>query len=293
MDDFFTKIILLGEESLTGIYLLTFVIGGLIASQILTVHVSIRRVTYVWWIASLNLALMVSQLGWATAPAAADAGLFSALCILMISINVIFGVGLYYASAGRSNDIDGNVSRAWLGFVPIANLWLIFGGRKKAIYNESPRPIWARWLLDPALIIGAVFIFGLAQIIGNVIERAPLYDVADSEVLRDLITKNQTLEESFAAEAISSGAVLPIQVDEITTFSDISADGDLLRLRFDVSEQILGMRPDFINTLAKQYCAEDMFATDIARGGTIAIDYFGPDEQIIQSYEITSNECLN
>lgn len=293
MDQFFVKLLLLEEGALMGIAFLLIIVGGLIGSQLFTVSISFRRVVYLWWLAGLNLALMLSQVGWAAVPAAADAGLLSALCILMFGLVVLFGMGLYYSSAGRSNDIGGDTSRAWLGFVPLANLWLIFAGRKKPSLEESPRPAWARWGLDPILIIGAIFVFAIAQVLGDVAERTPAYDVADSPALRDLIIESQTLEESFAAEAQASGAELPIRIDDITTFSDIRAEGRTLRIRYDVDRQISGFRSDFGDTLARQYCGPDMFAADIARGGTIAIDYFGPDGRLIQDYEITSEDCSN
>lgn len=291
MDRFFVKLLLLGDGALMGIFFLLIIAGGLIGSQLFTVRVSFRRVVYLWWLAGLNLALMFSQVGWAAVPVAADAGLLSALCILMLGVVVLFGMGLYYSSAGRSNDIGGDTSRAWLGFVPFANLWLICARRKKPSPDATADPAWARWVLDPILVIGALFVFLIAQVLGEVAERMPAYDVADSPALRDLITESQTLEESFATEAQASGAELPIRIDEITTFSEIRAEGRTLRIRYDVDRQISGFRSDFGDTLARQFCGPDMFAADIARGGTIAIDYFDPDGRLIQHYEITREAC--
>jgi len=141
------------------------------------------------------------------------------------------------------------------------------------------------------IIIGALCVFAIAQVLGDVAERTPAYDVADSPALRDLIIESQTLEESFATEAQASGAELPIRIDEITTFGDIRAEGRTLRIPYDVERQISGFRAYFGDTLARQYCGPDIFAADIARGGTIAIDYFGPDGRLIQDYEITSEDC--
>lgn len=291
MDQFFVKLLLLDEQYFVGLTLLLIAFGGLIGSQIFKVRATFRRVAYLWWLALLNLALMMTQLGWVATAAAAEAGVFSAFCILMLSCVVLFGIGLYYASAGRSNDIHGNTSRAWLGFVPLANLVLVFSKRKNPLFGQTPRPLWARWGLDPILVVGALFVFAIAQGFGDVIEDAPTYNAAGNQALNDLITANQTLEESFAMEAEASRSALPIEIDEITTFSDIRAEGRSLRIRYDISQQITGFTPEFGQTLAGQYCSPDMFASDIARGGTIALDYFGPDGELIQGYEITSSDC--
>ncbi|QFT45372.1 hypothetical protein FIU97_02175 [Roseivivax sp. THAF40] len=291
MDHFFIKLLLLEESAIIGVAILLMVVGGLLAARIFDVGVAFRRVTYLWWIAGLYLLLMLSQFGWSAVPAAADAGLLSALVIMLLGTFALFGAGIYYGSAARSNDIGGDTSRAWLGFVPFANLWLIFSGRKDVIPSRAPRSKVARWVLDPMLVIGALFIVAFSQGVEEVLEDTPAYDVADSQALVDLINQSQTLEESFEMEAEASGSQVPIRIDDITTLTDIRADGRTLHMRYDIAQQISGFRPGFEATLAIQFCDPEMFAADLGRGGTIAIEYYGPDGRLIQGYEITQSDC--
>lgn len=293
MDQFFVEYLLLNPFLMIGTNLLLTLIGGVVGAYFFTVRVRFRRVSYLWFLAGSNLALMIFQRGGgAFIPSAATAGLLSVLIIGLLSSFLFFGAALYYGSAARSNDIIGNTGKAWLGFVPLANLWLVFK-RGHIIHNLDikQRSAFTRFFADPLLVISALVVLTSIQVLGKVRQDSPIYQVSDSEALVALVANAQTLEESFAAEAAASSRELPIRIDEFTVFSAIEANGKTLRITFDVEQDFTSLSPAFKHALATQNCAPDMFAHDIRRGGRIILAYRGPDGQIIEEFEISRLNC--
>jgi len=291
MDQFLVSLLLLDEGAMIALAFVLIILGGFIGSWIFTVKISLRRVAYLWWFAGINLVLIISQMIWAATPTAAEGGYLSALILFGMGAFPVYGAALYYGSAARSNHIKGTTESAWLGFVPFANLWLLFKGTEISSTDTQQRPVLSRFVLDPVLVIGALFVLSLSQAISKVMEDTALYDTAESQALQSLITNAQTLEESFAAEARASGAQLPIRIDDITTFRSISAEGKTLRIEFDVERDISGFNSGFEAQLASQQCDPSMFATDIARGGRVVLAYYGPGGGLIDEFEITQADC--
>ncbi|MCE6959360.1 hypothetical protein LAZ40_09880 [Cereibacter sphaeroides] len=286
--------LLLNEGALVGIALLLIIAGGVVAAKVLTVEISFRRVTYLWFIALLTLGLSIAQFAWALTPAAANAGLLAVLMFVMMGLCALYGAGTYYASAARSRHIGGDTSRAWMGFVPIVNLWLFFkGGDPAAASGTGDRSGFARFVLDPLLVLGALFVITLSRGIDKVMEDTPLYNQTDSAALRQLLTESRTLEESFADEARLTRAQLPVRIDEITLLSGIEARQGTLRMTYDVEQDIPGLRTDFEATLAKAQCAPEVFGTDLARGGVIEMVYRAPSGRIIATYVISQADCTS
>ncbi|WP_404422621.1 hypothetical protein [Thalassospira australica] len=293
MDQLFISLLLQDEATLIGINVVLIIAGGIAAAFFLDVKITYRRVEYLWFIALSGLALTISQFLWALTPAAADAGLLSILIIVGMGSFALFGAAIYYASAARSRHICGQTSNAWLGFVPLANLWLIFKGGATSAYDpDKVRSKLSRLFPDPILVIGAIVVLALSQGIDKAVEYKGYYDPNDSEVLVSLIANAQTVEERFATEAKLSGAELPVRIDELTILSKIEAQGETLRITYDVEQDIFSFRPDFKLTLATMQCAPEMFGPDIARGGTIEMIYRAPGGRIIETYKITQSDCI-
>lgn len=289
MDRLVVSFLLLGEGAIIGSALLLVIVGGLITSQLLDVQIAFRRVTYIWCVALLGLGLSVSQVLWTLTPVAADTGLLWLLAGGALGAFVLFGAGLYYGSAARSRDIKGDTSSAWLGFVPIANLWLIFKRAERAMPQQ--RGVLSRYVLDPILIIGAILVIVASQLIGKALEEGPAYDLADSAALRTLVAEVQGVEERFAEEARLTRTQLPIRIDEITVLSDIEASGRTLRIFYDIERDIPGFRSNFKQTLAEIQCRPETLGSEILQGGMVEMIYRGPDGGTIATYAITQTDC--
>lgn len=291
MDQFFVSFLLLEGFAITGFALFLVVVGGVVASQIFKVKVAMRRVAYLWFVALAGLALSLSQFVWVLTPAAADAGLLSALVVGGLGSFALFGAGIYYGSAARSIHIQGNTRHAWLGFVPFANLWLMFAAAEDKLANPPSQSRFSRSVSDPILVVGALLVLGVSQLIDRALEEAPLYSSSDSQALSELVAKSQTLEESFATEARLSSEALPVEIDSITTLVSVTSEGRTLRIIYDVSDEIPALNEEFKASLASMQCAPEMFGFDIMRGGTVEMIYRGPGGRVIDTIVITAAEC--
>lgn len=292
MDKILVNLILLDELGIMALAGGLAIAGGGLGALLLKVRIPFRRVSYLWFLAGLNLALVIAQMGWLSVPAATEAGFFSAIMLGLFGSFLVFGLGIYYASAARSNDIKGNTRMAWMGFVPFVNLVLIFrrGGAMNA--ETGDRAGLARYVYDPLLVVGALAVFTLSKGLTKTIEEAPLWQPEDSPALHALVASAQTLEQSFATEAEASSRSLPLRVDEITVFSAIRAEGDTLYLTYDIEDdEVTGLKPGFESNIAEWQCAPDAFATDLARGGRIISTYKGANGQVIAEFEITQKDC--
>lgn len=287
MDRFFISLLLLDEIVLLGIGLLLTAAGGVVGAVLLDVKASFRRVTYLWFVALIVLGLAASQFLWLLAPGAAEYGLFSALVIVIFGSSIVFGVVLYYASAARSRHIRGDSKRAWLAFVPFANLWLTFTPGPAS----GPRSRLMRFVTDPLLIVGAVLVLAVSNVLSKSME-----DMAaegwSTPALTRLLAESQTVEQRFALEAETASVELPLRIDQVTTLVAVKAEGKTLRITYEVEGGDPYLPFDFEAMVAEADCAPEMFGLDIARGGTVVSVYQGPDGEIFESYEITQSDCI-
>ena len=292
MDKILVHLLLLDEFQIVALAGGLAIAGGGLGALFLKVRIPLRRVGYLWFLAGLNLARAIAQMGWLYLPPATEAGFFSALLIGLYGSFLLFGVGVYYASAARSNDICGRARMAWMGFVPLVNLVLVFrrGGAMNA--ETGDRPGLPRYVYDPLLVIGALAVFSLSQRLVDDAMDTPPWQPGDSPALEKLFVSTRTLEQSFAIEAEASSQTLPLRIDEITVLTAMRAEGDTLYMTFEIEDDtITGLNPEFEPLIAEWQCTPDTFATDLARGGRIMSIYKGADGQVIAEYEITQEDC--
>jgi hypothetical protein len=292
MDQFFFQLLLLDEAQIKGVMLLLIVTGGLLGALIFTVRIKFRRIAYLWFVAGIGLAFTIAQLGWFLVPAAAKSGLVSTLVIALLSSVVLFGAALYFGSAARSNDIKGTTGSAWLGFVPFANLWLMCArGTGTSRVDEEERSGIAKFVVDPILVIGGLFVLGLTGIIDKALEQAPAPSASESAALSSSVAETQTLEARFASEAAASSKNLPHRIDEITVLTSIEADGHTLRMVYDVEQAVDRFLPGFKRRIADEMCGAEMFAGELQLGGRLVYLYRGPKGEIIDEFEIKQSDC--
>jgi hypothetical protein len=105
------------------------------------------------------------------------------------------------------------------------------------------------------------------------------------------IAQAKSVADNLRDEAVVSRAELPIQIDDITTMSDISANGDTLTVIFDVSEPIVGFKDGFGASVIKGYCAPELFGDLAARDALIYLTYRGPDGGTIDTFTVSRETC--
>jgi hypothetical protein len=100
-----------------------------------------------------------------------------------------------------------------------------------------------------------------------------------------------SVEEVFAREVAANAAMLPIQIDEITMLTGVSAEGSTLHFIYEVSREIAGFRSDFHGILAERQCQILLFGSELWRGGTIVMTYRRPDGRAIETFVIAGADC--
>lgn len=297
MDQFFARIILLDEAALSALPYALLAGGGVVGAMLLTVNITIRRSTYLLYGSFIALILAITQIGWLFIGPAAEAGLFGATVAGLYGAFLISGIATYAISAARSRDVRGDTARAWLGFIPLANLWLLFkAGAAAAPSNARPRSGFARFVGDPLLITLGLVVFILAQSLVAVLERTlSSRDVYESpalqSIIRDAVTaKGETVEQVFAREASLAQSSLPIQVDGITILTKVQAEGTVLLMYHLVTDPIT-ISSAFRQLLAEDQCQSNRFHNELTRGGRIQMTYVDPNGAIIGDYTITGADC--
>lgn len=288
MDQYFARALLMEEGELMLVALALIIVGGVAASFIARPVHRYSRIKYIWALAGLNLALSISQFGWLFSPAAASADALWLLIVGMALCFLVFGAVTYYTSAARSNDMIGTTSKAWMGFIPIVNLWLIFSRGEERADEDKPSAA-RRFVVNPLLVTGALVVFALGQGFGKVLEETPA-PTGNSD-LAALMASAQTLEESFANEARLSSSELPKRLDSITVMRSITAEGRELHVNMDVEQEISGFQPGFKASIAAEQCSPAMFGHDLRRGGAIVYNYYGPTGGMIDRFYITQADC--
>jgi len=289
MDQFFSQFMLLPESIMTLIAYLLIIIGGVTASRLMKIEFEVRRVTYLWLMAGLAAFTALTTLMWLLAEPAAQAGLLFLLIIAILATYVAFGAAWYAACAARSRHICGSTSKAWLGFVPIAVLWLVFAPKEKSQKAEAKRPLAMRVVIDPLLVIGALLVVGLSQASLKAIENSAAQ--SDSPNLREALTGSMGVEERFSFEANAAQSNLPVVLDEVTTLNEIVADGKTLSFVYEVSEPITDLDPAFESSLAAEQCTSEAFLEELQNGGIIVFDYRDQSGERIGAVEISIGDC--
>jgi predicted kinase len=228
MDQFFAQFFLLDEPVMMALFFALGIAGGVAGPFLFEVRLAFRRVVYFWWFACLNLALVISQLIWLAAPAAAEMGHLSVVVMAGLATFFLFGLGLYYGSAARSNHIDATTSNAWLGFVPFANLWLMFKAGDPALKLGPERSTFARYVLDPVLVVLAILVLATANVAADASDKLLESRTADATALQNLVSQGQTVSELFALEAAASSKDLPVRIDELTILTRLAIEHDAL-----------------------------------------------------------------
>lgn len=72
MDQIAVNLLSLTPGAYIGYALLCWIIGGIAGAMLLSVKISFRRVSYLWFMAGTNLGVSISQFGWVMLPGALD-----------------------------------------------------------------------------------------------------------------------------------------------------------------------------------------------------------------------------
>jgi hypothetical protein len=268
------------HPALTAVVLAFF--GAWVVSVLIRVERPLPRVEYffavaVLWLIPTLLSLLITGV---------DDGELPATPVLAASAlgAFVYGLGLYLVSAMRALDAFGRPRLGWLGLVPIANLVL----HVKRGKNPAPE---LRFGMNKKEFEPTFLILGcLLLVVANVLPRLTwdqgglLLRTSSGERLAE------TVSARFAQEIAQNRPQLPLRIDHLTTFVDISSDGRTMTYVYELDHHVeLGEM--LIDNITGVVCPDTGYAADFELGGQLSYEYWSPGRADPQVFLITQDVC--
>ena len=215
--------------------------------------------------------------------------------MLFVKFIVSFGGGyiLGVLSMARSRDAYGHARWAFLGFIPIANFWLIFTASKDelSVTNTTPIPLFRGTL---GVVTGVVFV-ALAFAARHYLERETERLLAEAEndprhqeAGLKMMVRGLGLEETLRQIA----AEVPRErIDETTTLLRAVSDGTTLLYIFEVEVEIDALDPVVRQDIVDLDCSNETLRPLMEAGATLENLYQRSDGTKIEVVTITRDVC--
>ena len=237
-------------------YILVYLFG-LLFGFIFPVNLRIQRATYFLYTSVIILGATLAQCIWYFSYEAMANGYLFIISALDIAIWAVSAYAIIIITKARSNDAFGHSRFAPLGFIPIANLCLLFTPSKDDNFNKQP------WFLSgfAAVIIGLTFtlawnivqktIFHSIEVRSNTID----FEIATKITERYLTYHLETGELKDAFEFLKSQENIGSKIDEITILQDVKYTESTYEIDFLVTDNnITGFTKEQLNIWENYVC---------------------------------------
>jgi len=194
----------------------------------------------------------------------------------------------------RSRDAYGHGRMAALAFIPLANLWLLLTPSKNTMSaNRTPTiplltgglGVFSGFVVLMAAVAVTVFI---EQEMNRIVERAQT-EPASPRASIEFLIRSQGLEETLRLMAMD--AQTPTSVDEVTTLTQIEADGAQLRRTYVVDLDLATISEEFRARITNGICAYGPFIPLLRAGATFREVYVKVDGTVIGSVMVIRDTC--
>ena len=270
-------------EDVEAYNILIILVAALCIGMVKTVDYRMQRGTYFLNTALIIFATSLTQLMWFLAAPATANGFLSVLVLLDIAVWIISAYALVVITKARSNDAYGHARYAALGFIPIANLWLLFTPSKDEFTLK----------LSPFLTGGAAVALGLVlsiagRGIGIGIEKSIEDYVANNMTYETAAKINDKWMSYYISKDNIKKALLFLKsregvgnkIDEITVLEDINVDDETMEYRFLITDtSIIGYSQQQRNKWEDYIC--DNYTNLIDAGAMIIWHYYSSTEPVL------------
>jgi hypothetical protein len=268
--------------------------GATLAALTTSSKSEIQRGSYLALISLVTLGIAVTQLAWLWGTQAMAAGYLWTLMSLDLLASFAAGIALCRLAMARARDATGRPGYALLAFIPIANLFLVFGrSAKSESPNRKPLPALLRGF--PGLIT-CIVATGAAVTVAaslSVLQKQQAENIEDQPLsqLAAVESMLRTKGVSGTLKAIASQASLPVAIDNVTKLTRVEAEGSQLRRTFVVSATNVSMTVDMRTRVQNAVCASPFFVALLRSGASVREMYIKPDGTQIGVYLITRDSC--
>ena len=294
LEDIALKFVNQSEDTLPLVFLGLVVVGAIIAAVVTRSETEIARAPYFAYDALIVFFFSAVQIVWLQSIPAVAGGYLWVLMLISFVASIAAGFLFCCIAMARSRDAYGHGRMAFLGFIPIAQLWLLFKPSKNEISaNRAP----SIRLLSGGLgiLTGLVFLAASAGVTVYIeeqsrrIEQKAQGDPASQQASIELMIRSNGLDETL--RLMAAEAQTPIMVDEVTTLVRIEGDGTQLRRTYVVDLEGMRMTDGFRAESRNGICAWPAFEPILRAGGSIREVYVERSGREIGAVMVTRQNC--
>ena len=294
LDDFAVRFLQLSEEEIQLVGISIFLCGAILAGIQIKRQLALRRAPYFVFTAIIFFILTGVQFFWILILSALEGGYF--WVIVIVTQGSLFGGGYFFYRIARARSLDayGHGRMAFLGFIPIANFWLL-------LTRSNPAGAVPRMATTP-LLTGKLGVFsGLVVLVATT-----GLTVYFEDLLRRMTERTETLPPSYQTDVaemvralgveetlsqIAAETATPVTVDEATTLARIEADGPMLIRTYQVRADIGGLPPGMAENIVSTICGTGVFIPLVDAGATIRETYVRTDGSLIGEVAVARGDC--
>ena len=278
----------LPQTTMIGIALGLMLLGGTIGLLTLKSDSRLLRSVYFFQLSAFTALFSASKAVWLLFVPAITGGYSGLILLVDLGGDVLFGLAVIAAALARSRDAYGHGRRAWLVFVPIANLFLLFTPSHDAPpTGQKPANLGA--------IVAGLVLAGLGRWTSAYIDqqtaaeivRMPT-DTSFVAAMRDLRIRADGIEAALDDQVVAEGA--PYQVEPDLLLASLTRDGQQLRYVFVLDDPTAtALNPDYVKLATTRFCGAVLHY--LTNGATAHLRYVRPDGVELGTLLITLDAC--
>lgn len=210
--------------------------------------------------------------------------------VRLIAIGYMFGA----IAMARSRNAYGHSGRAFLAFIPVANLWLLFTPPR----NEAQDKARSFRLLsgEVGVIVGIVLwlvAFGTGNLMARGVERFIATISEDPQVARVQLVQTIRIKGIRAAIKQSVDSVkTPVDVDDLVTLTKIAADDVTVRYTYGIKDADAEFDIEDLQRLTAEHnCGDSLSRVLLDAGARLQHIYLHKDGSEIANFSVAQSAC--
>lgn len=238
----------------------------------------------IWFLAGLSNLVPIAV------PGAVKGQYLGPVVILIYALLVPLGALAGIFSAARSLDVYGTRNKWIYGFIPIANLVLLFGKPQERRPGGAMRAIASTGMVLAGLLLIAMGT-GIEKSAARSVEQARAR-MADDPVAQRMAIRLEIKANGMqsALREFASGIAVPLKVDAISTIIDVPVKANTLTYVYEVTGSNLNFGHSWNDIMMNSMCTSDNFSELITLGAVISRRYLDPSKNLLG--EVTASTPL-
>ena len=241
-----------------------------------------------WFYLRLGMAsflLAAGQMLWLLYVPALKLGVSFLFLVTDVGSELVFGACVMQIARARSLDTYGHGGRAWMAFVPLVNLVLLF--RASLTPDPSRGSAAAAWG-GVALTVLSRFAISIVEDSAASITLQVQNDPEVQTIVQTLSLRAQGLESALDDLVMAEAA--PQQIEPGLLMSAVTRTGSLITYDFVLdAPDATSLDPDYRRQVHGNFCAALM--PYLQQGATAAIRYARPDGYAIEELSLSVKDC--